>query len=346
MNVPAFKKTVDDIISKINRGLFQPGEQIYSRKEICSIYNVSNMTAYKVHSELQRAGVVKTIPGKGLFANVLSTNFLKDSSPQTIDKICFIAGENTIGHGKEFGNRLIDGIRQRTNELNLNLRIECINTSPYGDMINRKVLSFAPNEGFITFAHIYPEMLMPLTDPSISKVLVNRIFPGCRSVLTDNYDGIQSLLKFIVNKGHRHIVLASGFSASSAEENENERIYFFEKEAINAKIKWQIISSGNYYDLLELLKGEDPPSAIMFTSDDSALKFIDILNSKNMKKNIQITGFDDIATETAGLENMTTYHIDCEKMGMAAVDTLVSTNIENMQKYLYKRIPGKLVVRN
>jgi GntR family transcriptional regulator len=56
-----------ELISRINDGDLVPGMKIPSENEIISNYGVSNTTARKVHSELERAGYAKRIKGRGTF---------------------------------------------------------------------------------------------------------------------------------------------------------------------------------------------------------------------------------------------------------------------------------------
>lgn len=344
--IPAYRKAVEDIVSKIRHGFFQPGDQIYSRKEICELYGISEMTAFKVHAELQKLSVVTKASGKGLFVNSICTGLAKITTPDAICKVCLAAGANAIGPGKIFGNRMIDGIRSRIAELNLNFRIEYIKSSPYGPIIINDRMNMASDEGLITFGHIFSEVLSTLVNPAIPTVTVDQIFPESPAVLTDNYDGIGQLLEYLTGHGHRHIVMAARLVGSKSEVNENERIYFFEKEASRRGIRNTVVASGNINDLLELLNSSGAPTAIMFTGDDAALKFRRIIAAEKPGLKLAITGFDDFAVEENGVESLTTYHVECEKMGIAAVDMLMGKQAEHWQPHLYTRIPGRLVVRS
>lgn len=343
--VPAYRKAVEDIVSKIRHGFFQPGDQIYSRKEICALYGISEMTAFKIHAELQKLSVVTKVSGKGLFVDSTCTGMEYNTVPIKINKICLAAGANASGPG--FSSRILDGIKSRVAELDLDFRSEYIKSSPSGPIIINNRLNIANDEGFITFAYTYPEMLSVLINHTITKVTVDKVFPEVPAVLTDNYDGIYQLLEYLISRGHQHIAMASRLIGSKSDINENERVYFFEKEMARRGLRGTAIVSGNINDLLEMFKSADAPTAIMFTGDDAALKFRRIAAADVKKRLLPlITGFDDIATEEEGLESLTTYHIECEKMGVAAVDALLTRQAERWQPHLFTRIPGRLVVRN
>ena len=51
-----YEKIIDDIILKIQSGMFKEGEQLYTEREIKEIYNVSSTTAVRVLNELETTG--------------------------------------------------------------------------------------------------------------------------------------------------------------------------------------------------------------------------------------------------------------------------------------------------
>lgn len=69
-----YEKIISDIILKIQTGMFKEGEQLYTEKEIKEIYNVSSTTAVRVLNELETAGYIFRIQGKGSFVNKTLVN--------------------------------------------------------------------------------------------------------------------------------------------------------------------------------------------------------------------------------------------------------------------------------
>lgn len=69
-----YEKIINDIILKIETGLFKEGEQLYTEKEIKSIYNVSSTTAVRVLNELEAAGYIFRVQGKGSFVRKTLVN--------------------------------------------------------------------------------------------------------------------------------------------------------------------------------------------------------------------------------------------------------------------------------
>lgn len=69
-----YEKIINDIILKIESGIFKEGEQIYTEKEIKEIYNVSSTTAVRVLNELVSVGYVYRVQGRGSFVSKTLVN--------------------------------------------------------------------------------------------------------------------------------------------------------------------------------------------------------------------------------------------------------------------------------
>ena len=64
---PKYIVISNEIIQRIKVGAFQPGDRIPSENELIKKYNISNTTARKCLSELEKEGWVNRIKGKGTF---------------------------------------------------------------------------------------------------------------------------------------------------------------------------------------------------------------------------------------------------------------------------------------
>ncbi len=64
---PAYQIITESILDSIHKGTYAPGDQLPSQKELCHNFNTSLMTMRKVLDDLYRRGIIKSIPGKGIF---------------------------------------------------------------------------------------------------------------------------------------------------------------------------------------------------------------------------------------------------------------------------------------
>ena len=67
--IAKYKEIEHDILTQIQNGKLQTGDQILTENELCSRYQVSRMTARKALDLLSSKGILTRAPGKGTFVN-------------------------------------------------------------------------------------------------------------------------------------------------------------------------------------------------------------------------------------------------------------------------------------
>lgn len=67
--LPVYSQIMNSIIQSIESGEYQPGDQLPSQRDLCEQYHTSLMTMRRVLDELHRVGIIRTIPGKGIYVN-------------------------------------------------------------------------------------------------------------------------------------------------------------------------------------------------------------------------------------------------------------------------------------
>ena len=87
--------------------------------------------------------------------------------------------------------------------------------------------------------------------------------------------------------------------------------------------------------------------AVLFTSDQPALKFKKILKESKLKTLPLVTGFDDwIDRKGADTEHLTTVRVDFEGLGVAAVNVMLENKLEDWGWPEIVRVPCKLIARD
>lgn len=66
---PIYSQIIESLVQSIERGDYQPGQQLPTQRELCEQYHASLMTMRKALDELLRLGVIRSIPGKGIYVN-------------------------------------------------------------------------------------------------------------------------------------------------------------------------------------------------------------------------------------------------------------------------------------
>ncbi|MCI5650484.1 MAG: GntR family transcriptional regulator [Fusicatenibacter sp.] len=216
---PMYEQIENDIIQKIQTGVYQEGDRIPSEQELIDTWKVSRTTATKALTELSLEGYIYRIQGKGSFANPLGSHIAPGQYPQTHvktdsdsdlpHKIGVIIPESYDYHS---GN-IIKGIREtlpfpsyfvdithssnrREEEYALNYFLE---TSHSG------IILFPTNYEF------YSDIILQMTLKKYPLVLIDRIFPGihCMSVTCDNAMGCELAVSHLTSLGHRDIAFVS-----------------------------------------------------------------------------------------------------------------------------------------
>lgn len=64
---PMYQQVIDQITAKVMAGDWAPGAALPSIRELASASQVSVITVKRAYQELERAGVIVTLPGRGSF---------------------------------------------------------------------------------------------------------------------------------------------------------------------------------------------------------------------------------------------------------------------------------------
>lgn len=65
--IPVYYQLKEEIIAKINSGIWNSGDCIASERELCELYGVSRMTIRQAIGELVQEGILNRIKGKGTY---------------------------------------------------------------------------------------------------------------------------------------------------------------------------------------------------------------------------------------------------------------------------------------
>ncbi len=171
-----------------------------------------------------------------------------------------------------------------------------------------------------------------LIHSDIPVVTIDYPVEGRLSVISDNARGIEELLRYVYEQGHRKIAYIYGQSGSQVTK---ERLGSFKKTAkeLGLKIPDRYLISGKYRDIPcaaknagALLDMKDRPTCIFFADDYSAIGGINEIKARglNIPEDISIVGFDG-SDVIANLDpKLTTIVQDTRMMGRIAADNLIA----------------------
>ncbi|AMB94044.1 GntR family transcriptional regulator [Aerococcus sanguinicola] len=82
---PIYEQIIQEIQGQILKGSLTPGQQLPSLRQLARDLNVSIITTKRAYEELEQAGFVQSIPGKGTFVAHLNVDFLQEQERLKLD---------------------------------------------------------------------------------------------------------------------------------------------------------------------------------------------------------------------------------------------------------------------
>lgn len=185
-------------------------------------------------------------------------------------------------------------------------------------------------------------------------VLLDAEHPDLTSINIDDVDGGRQAAEHLIELGHQKIAYISddldspfGFVASS------ERFKGFRQ----ALVEHDIVFRDDYHQqgehgrfrahhlTQELMRLDDPPTAIFAASDTQALGVIEAIRQIGLRvpEDVSVVGYDDI--EVAAYMGLTTINQSLYQTGVEGVNALLKLLEENTSVKSYS-LPVSMVVRN
>ncbi len=179
-----------------------------------------------------------------------------------------------------------------------------------------------------------PEIL-ELVQSDIPIVTVDYVFNDRMAVMSDNVRGIEDLLSYIYQMGHRKIAYIHG--ADSHVTRSRLSSFFRTAEKLGLEIPDEYILESEYRDVegaaeatVKLLDMQEPPTCIMYPDDLSAFGGINVIRKRGMSipEDISVVGYDGIRLARHVVPMLTTLKQDTLHLGRYAAEKLIDL-IEN-----------------
>lgn len=186
--------------------------------------------------------------------------------------------------------------------------------------------------------------VIDLIQSEIPVVTIDHIFNECTAILSDNLAGVQDLVNYIFNKGHRKIAYIHGEDTSVTQ----RRIAGFHRacKKLGIKVPKEYIKEARYHDpkssglaTRELLNLKDPPTCIMYPDDFSFIGGMNEVEKHelNIPDNLSVTGYDGIYLSQVLRPRLSTYKQNTEALGREAAINLIEA-INEKETYIPKQI--------
>lgn len=195
------------------------------------------------------------------------------------------------------------------------------------------------------------ENVRELVRSDIPLVTIDYIFNDRTCILSDNIHGMEQLVSYIIQCGHRKIAYIHGADSFVT----RNRIRSFQRtmNRFGVEVDTRYVKEGVYHapDVSarlteELLLLEDRPTCIIYPDDFSCIGGINVIRSHGLEisKDISVAGYDGQRVARVMEPRITTYRQNTEKIGKIAAEKLIE-QIEQPELALIERvdIKGELI---
>ena len=191
-----------------------------------------------------------------------------------------------------------------------------------------------------------------LAESDLPLVTVDHMFNNRLAVVSDNVQGVEALVRYAYEKGHRKIAFLHGEKTSVTQ---NRLVGFYRAcEELGLVIPEEYVRESAFHnpdrcaqDTLDLMNLPERPTCILFPDDYSYVGGMNALRQMGIRvpEDVSVMGYDGI--HLARVIGLTTYWQDTREIGRIAADRLISL-IEHPKTTLADRImvSGRLLEGN
>ena len=173
-------------------------------------------------------------------------------------------------------------------------------------------------------------MVQELAFSELPVVSLDHAYNNRPAVLSDNMDGLESLVRYVYGKGHRRIAYIHGNPTAVTE----SRLTGFYRacEALKLQIPPEYVTGCNYHEPVScyeatkrILALPNRPSCILFSDDYSYIGGINALQEAGLRipEDISAVGYDGIHMAKMMSPRLTTWRQNTEELGRIAARQLV-----------------------
>jgi len=353
-SVPLYIQLKELLRDKIESGDLGDGELLPTEQELCEQFNLSRYTVRQALGELVKEGYIERVRGLGSF----------------VRRVPKVANAPAVGiivpYTDDFyTSSIIRGVEGVARSEGHNLIFANSNNHPEQEETLLRKLRNDGVRGLIIFPcedSVYSVAVEGLMSIGFPVVLVDREYKtlDCPAVVSDNVDGGEKAVDYLVSLGHKRIAFAMTiFNHTSSVQ---DRLFGYRTALARHHIPWDksllLTYAPRLYDapeddadhiapLRRYLAREDRPTAIFAVNDLVAL---DILRAAaevglDVPGDLSVVGFDDIPVVSELPTPLTTVaqpHLEIGAVGAKMLFHIIAGRTLERTRVV---LPVKLVVR-
>lgn len=241
----------------------------------------------------------------------------------------------------EYFANVLDSIRNTATDLGYDIMF-------ISDRVGNSKMSFFNHSAYrncdgviIMEARFEDPDVVELAASDLPIVVLDHVFSGCVSVMTDNVQSMVEIIHYIASKGHRKIAFIHGQENGFITQKRIEGFYKGCME-LGIRIPAEYIVKGKYHDpgasaaaTRQLLSLPEPPTCIIYPDDYSYLGGLRVFEKSGLTvpDDISAVGFDGIDLASNLRPQLATYRQDAQVIGKQAVIKLIEQIDGPMKKH-------------
>lgn len=187
----------------------------------------------------------------------------------------------------------------------------------------------------IACINFFTEEVQWLVQSDIPVVTIDHVFDGRIAVVSNNIQGMEDLVSYVLKRGHRKIAYIHGEDSSVTRSRLGSFYRTLQKKRIDVPDEYMPVipyrdAEAAAMATSELLDLKDPPTCILYPDDFSALGGINEIHERGLRipDDISIAGYDGLTFARILEPRLTTLCQDTETIGRLAAQKLIDL-IEN-----------------
>lgn len=331
--VPVVKQEERKRLSEVP-AVKQEEHRMVSMKDISAVCGVSVATVSKAlnnHSDISegtKGAIRKAAREMGYFPNS-AAKALKTNRSHNIGVLFVDEARSGLTH--DYFAYVLDSFKRTAEEQGYDMTfINCCKSRE----TRMSYLEHARYRGFdgvvIACIDFYDPNVNELVQSRIPVVTIDHLFHNRIAVISDNVKGMQDLLTYVYEKGHRKIAYIHG--ADSSVTQSRLSAFYRTAEELGIHIPDAYIRKAAYRDTemaalqtRELLELKHPPTCILYPDDFASFGGINVIKEWGLRipEDISIAGYDGIRIGRHLEPQLTTLRQDTKQIGAKAARCLI-----------------------
>jgi GntR family transcriptional regulator of arabinose operon len=347
-SVPKYQQLIDYLVGMIRDGRILPGQQLPTEMELAHRFDISRHTVRNALNKLEHNGLIVRRQGMGTFCRervsaerrivAVLTTYISDYIFPSI-----IRGVEKVLSSEGYLLLLANTWNDREQETKC---LEKLVNEDLSGLIIEPTSSALQSVDYSFFRELekkgVPLLFLHATYPELDS-------PG---IIMDDEQGGYTATQYLLQLGHHRIagIFKSddlqGIRRQAGFERAMQEHQCEVDPSLIGNYETKQLISFPYQFTLDLIKKNDPPTAIVAYNDQIALKAIEAIRDEGLgvPEDISIVGYDDSNLATASEVKLTTIRHPKEEMGRHAARTMIGMIEAKVENPSFVYAP-ELVVR-